>query len=124
MEMPDWYAVTRGPRCSGRTTVMAEATRKIKGYLIVRNRIEAHRVSHEYGLPCVGLFEAEKLRGVDGPVLFDPDAVGLICAEYDRKIYEMSGQLQKAGEDLSKALTALAQKKRSRQPKKKTRRAR
>lgn len=110
MESPDWFAITRGDRQRGRTTVMAEAARKINGYLVVRNRNEAERVEREHGAPCISIFESEKMRGRMGPILFDPDAVGMICAEYDRQIYELGGQLQRVKDDLSKALVALARK--------------
>jgi hypothetical protein len=116
IEQPDWFAITRGPRGSGRTTVMADAAKKIRGYLVVRNHNERERVEREHGLPCVSIYESERMRGIGGPVLFDPDAVGLICADYDRAMYALQAELRKAKEDLTRALTALARKPRPTKP--------
>ncbi len=112
----DWTAPTQAHRMTGRTTAMAEAARKIKATLVVRNRRECERVEFEHGIRCVTLFERDRVMGA-GPVLFDPDAVGLICDQYEKLIYDMGRDLAGTKLDLANALVALARKPRRRKVK-------
>lgn len=85
----DWTNVIHNARGAGKTTAMVEAVKKINGVLVVRNRDEAQRLRKAHGIMALTISEAEKSYGVTRPILFDPDAVALLCIEYERELAAM-----------------------------------
>lgn len=92
-ERPDWSFVRNIARGVGKTTAMADAVRKIGGVLIVRGSEEARRVNGEYGIGARSYHSPLGLYGSGLPVLFDPDAVALICYDYERTFGALSEEL-------------------------------
>lgn len=89
----DWGFWARIPRASGRTLAMIEAAKKIEAYLVVRDGREVERITRDYGVKAVSVNSDLTIRGTSRPVLFDPDAVSLICANYESEIAWLKQEL-------------------------------
>ena len=72
---------------------MAEAAKKIGGILVVRDSREADRVRRMFSVEATSIQSDESMRGQRKPVLFDPDAVALLCADYESEIAWLKQEL-------------------------------
>lgn len=99
MKDSDWSFVLHQARGTGKTTAMIEAAKKIGAVLVVRNEGEALRVREQHGVEAMSMHSATKFRGINRPVLFDPDAVALMLFEKDREM-EKSKKAEKYRGDL------------------------
>lgn len=103
----DWHSVlASNARGSGKTTAMAEAAKKINGVLIVRNWDEVRRVQSELRVDARSVHFAMKMRGDDRPILFDPNAVAVLCYEKDCERRLSEARLQERIKELERQIAS------------------
>lgn len=98
MDKYDWSGVIHNARGQGKTTAMVEAVKKVGGILVVRNLSEAQRLRKDHGIMALTIAEADRHYGVTKPILFDPDAVAMLCMEYEKKLAAKAASLRSASE--------------------------
>lgn len=100
MKTHSWVTVICGrARGVGKTRAMAEACKKLGGTMVCVNVQHADAVIREYGIDAVSVASPGRLRGQSGPVLFDPDAVVALSADYDAVVAELEADLRAAREE-------------------------
>lgn len=82
----DWSHIIHTARGSGKTTAMIEAVKKIKGILVVRDSNEAQRIRKQHGILAISIYEHERTYGWNIPILFDPDAVAMLCMAHEKDV--------------------------------------
>lgn len=103
-----WSFVMPLARRVGKTTALAEATRRLGGTLVCVNARAAQLTAGEFGVRTCSVETPERLRGRIGPVFFEPEAVAAMCLDYDGEILELRERLTKTTEQLDAVRRAMA----------------
>lgn len=89
MSFADWLPIIFGSaqRGKGRTSALLSLCRIEKGRLVVRNQDEIARLKAEApGLAFFTIDQAARAKGVEAPIFFDPDAVGMLLARAEDEL--------------------------------------
>lgn len=104
-----WAGVLAGrARGVGKTTVTAEAAKKIGATVVCMNTHDAARVAKEHEVPTVSVHSSDRLRGTRGPLLFDPDAVYVMAAHYEMEIARLDAERLELARQLGDAQNVAA----------------
>lgn len=98
-----WSFAGTMARRVGKTTALARITKDLDGTLVCLNEAAARETAREYGCRTVGITIPDRLRGTRcGPLFFEPEAVGAICADYEREVDQHLATIKALREEVAR----------------------
>jgi hypothetical protein len=86
----DWSWLTNHAKATGKTTALVAATKAINGTLVCHDQRRADEIKREQGIRTMSMHA--EARGRREPFLFEPEVVGLICTQYERRVRSLVQQ--------------------------------